>query len=398
MAAEKDVSRDARKTGLILAGGLFVVIALGFLAISWLNTPEPQPSRISVDRVSRASGTAVQETQQYRELLKESNDAGAAHALQTNGSFIASMSMADHEPEPPPPPAPAAAPPVQVVQQVQYVPAGLDPEKKKAVENFLVELSAQRKPAVGRSAVVAGGVAVQGGAGNAGEWSAWTESLKPQTSQMMTAGVSTQEPVQILIPAGARPGGTIDTEVDSDNTRTQVLASIPAGPYAGAQLMASGVQLAGDGVSIHFTRMQWKGDMWDVDAHAAMPDTLKSSVATTVNNRYMTRIVLPSLANGVGLGGQLYASANTQILSNGYNNIEGRVGMPDGKAVAGTIIGGTAQQAGQVIAADAQRLPVKQVLVERGQTVAILFMNAVKSTDNITRSAGGSLSSSLSGQ
>ncbi|WP_245181618.1 hypothetical protein [Erwinia tracheiphila] len=82
---------------------------------------------------------------------------------------------------------------------------------------------------------------------------------------------------------------------------------------------------------------------------------------SSVNNRYTTRILLPALAHGLGLGGQLYASANTQILSNGYNTLEGRVGMPDGKAVAGTILGGAAQQAGQVVSQDAQKLPVKQV-------------------------------------
>lgn len=148
--------------------------------------------------------------------------------------------------------------------------------------------------------------------------------------------------------------------------------------------MSNGVQLAGDGVSIHFTKMTWNQDTWRVDVWAAMPDSLQSSVASSVNNRYATRILLPAIAHGLGLGGQLYASANTQILSNGMSTIEGRVGMPDGKAVAGTILGGAAQQAGQVVANDAQKLPVKQVIVERGQSIALLFMSAVKESDRET--------------
>lgn len=71
-------------------------------------------------------------------------------------------------------------------------------------------------------------------------------------------------------------------------------------------------------------------------------------------------------------------------MSNGFNTLEGRVGMPDGKAVAGTVLGGAAQQAGQVIASDAQKLPVKQVLVNRGQSIAVIFMSAVKESDKET--------------
>lgn len=120
------------------------------------------------------------------------------------------------------------------------------------------------------------------------------------------------------------------------------------------------------------------------DSTLSQRATLQSSVASEVSNRYATRILLPALANGLGLGGQLYASANTQIMSNGFNTLEGRVGMPDGKAVAGTVLGGAAQQAGQVIASDAQKLPVKQVLVNRGQSIAVIFMSAVKESDKET--------------
>ncbi|AXF79004.1 hypothetical protein AV903_26485 (plasmid) [Erwinia tracheiphila] len=84
---------------------------------------------------------------------------------------------------------------------------------------------------------------------------------------------------RIVIPLGSRPGGLIETAIDSDNTSSQVLARIPAGPYAGATLTANGVQLAGDGVTIHFTNMDWNNNTWRIDAWAAMPDTLQSSVA-----------------------------------------------------------------------------------------------------------------------
>lgn len=392
MDAEKDVGRDVKKTGLVIGGVTFAVIAGGFLLATWLSTPPEQASKISVDKAANGTGTVTPESPQYSKVLRANNADGAKQAHEENASFIASVGTGGAREEPvmtPPPPPPPE--PVQTVQQVNYVQQpSMDPDKKKALENLLTELMEQRKPATGQLASVAGGSAT-GQPGQAGGtepkgnvWAAWTDSLSPQTTAG-TSGAPTTVAAQVLIPAGSRPGGVIETAIDSDNTRSQVLARIPSGQYAGATLLANGVQLAGDGVAINFNRMEWQGDTWNVDVWAAMPDTLQSSVASDVNNRYATRIILPAIASGLGLAGQLYASANTQILSNGYDNIEARTGMPDAKAVAGTVLGGAAQQAGQVIASDAQRLPVKQVLVYRGQTVALLFMTAVKTSDNVTR-------------
>jgi len=394
MDAEKDVGRDVKKTGLVIGGVAFTVIAGGFLLATWLSTPPEQASKISVDKVANGTGTVTPESPQYSKVLRANNEDGAKQAHEENASFIASVGTGEAREEPITAPAPPPQPaPVQTVQEVNYVQQpGMDPDKKKALENLLTELMEQRKPATGQLASVAGGNAT-GQPGQAGGtetkgnvWAAWTDSLSPQTAAGTTGSPATVA-AQVLIPAGSRPGGVIETAVDSDNTRSQVLARIPSGLYAGATLLANGVQLAGDGVAINFNRMEWQGDTWNVDVWAAMPDTLQSSVASDVNNRYATRIILPAIASGLGLAGQLYASANTQLLSNGNDNIEARTGMPDAKAVAGTMVGGAAQQAGQVIASDAQRLPVKQVLVYRGQTVALLFMTAVKTSDNVTRAA-----------
>ncbi|EPK7533675.1 conjugal transfer protein TraO [Klebsiella pneumoniae] len=399
MGADKDVGRDVKKTGIIFVTVIFVILAVGFLLVSWMSAPQ-SVSKINVDKAAGGSGKAAPETPQYHKILRENNEAGAKQAQAANSSFIASISSGTVRQVPPidatpaPPPVPKPAPEVQYAQQ-QHVPQqSLDPDRKKALEALLKELVAQRVAPTGELAGVAGSMTVTAGAqsGNAGEsrainaYSGWTESLTPVTVQPASYS-SGQNANRVLIPAGSRPGAVIDTEIDSDNTNSDVLAHIPAGPYKGAQLMARGIQLAGDGVKIHFNQMTWNGDTWRVDISAAMPDTLRSSVASSVNNRYGSRVILPAIAHGLGLGGQLYASANTQILSNGYNQIEGRVGMPNGEAVAGTILGGAAQQAGQVIANDAQKLPVKQVIVDRGQPVALLFMSAVTENDRVTNSS-----------
>lgn len=397
MAAEKDARRDVKKTGVIIVIGGFAVVAFLFILVSWLNAPPEAVTHISVDKTAGGTGKATAESPQYQTLLRENNAEGAKQAMANNTSFIASAGSGtvrqvppisqEAPPTPPPPRAENPLPPPK------HVPAQtLDPDRKKALEALLKELVAQRGAPVGQLASITGQAPGQAGqtAGTPGAaaespFSGWTDSLSPASQTGNVSGSGGTAADRIVIPVGSRPGGLIETAIDSDNTSSQVLARIPAGPYAGATLTANGVQLAGDGVTIHFTNMDWNNNTWRIDAWAAMPDTLQSSVASSVNNRYTTRILLPALAHGLGLGGQLYASANTQILSNGYNTIEGRVGMPDGKAVAGTILGGAAQQAGQVVSQDAQKLPVKQVLVDRGQSIAVLFMSAVKESDKVIK-------------
>ncbi|MGP0926490.1 hypothetical protein ACJ8PU_24935, partial [Serratia sp. CY81489] len=81
--------------------------------------------------------------------------------------------------------------------------------------------------------------------------------------------------------------------------------------------------------------------------------------------------------------GEMYAQANTQVVTNGFNAVTTRPGTPDGKAVAGVIAGGAASQAANVLSSDAARLPPKQVLVDKQQVVAIQFMRGVYSTDAV---------------
>ncbi len=66
-----------------------------------------------------------------------------------------------------------------------------------------------------------------------------------------------------------------------------------------------------------------------------------------------------------------------------------------GSALAGTVAGGIGTQAGQVMAADAARLPVKQVKVFKNQTIAIHFMKGVYASDRINRDA---ITTSLAGE
>lgn len=191
----------------------------------------------------------------------------------------------------------------------------------------------------------------------------------------------------MVVPPNTRRPGVIDSAVDSDNLNSIVLAHIPAGVLAGASFTAQGVQLAGDGVVIHFTRMTLNGADYQVDAYALQDDTLQSAVASDVSNRYFSRIFVPALASSVGGLGDLYKQQNTQILSTNAGTISGGTGKVSGSAVAGTIVGGLGANAGKVMTNDASRLPVKQVKVFKNQIVAIQFMKGVYESDRVNKSA-----------
>ena len=176
MGADKDVGRDVKKTGIIFVTVIFVILAVGFLLVSWMSAPQ-SVSKINVDKAAGGSGKAAPETPQYHKILRENNEAGAKQAQAANSSFIASIGSGTVRQVPPidatpaPPPVPKPAPEAQYAQQ-QHVPQqSLDPDRKKALEALLKELVAQRVAPTGELAGIAGSMTVTAGAqsGNAGE-------------------------------------------------------------------------------------------------------------------------------------------------------------------------------------------------------------------------------------
>lgn len=396
MAKEKDARRDTRKVAA-LAVAVVAACAGGYAGISYLMTPPPPVSHINLDRVTSNTGTPVPENPEYHALLDKYDDAHADAAMKNNSSFIASVHTAEMQDTSAPPPSsvpvprtPASPVSYRRTAQVQH---GLDEDRKQALDHLIKSLSDQWSPSQGELATTMD-TRQEDGNGNAGggstgavpdAFAGWTSSISSGGGGSSTLVASAVQKVdRMLIPAGTRTPAVVDTAVDSDNANSKVVAHVPAGRYAGAQLIASGAQLAGDGVSIHFTELIWNNLCYKADAWALQDDTLQSSVATDVNNRYVSRIILPAIAHGIGQVGQLYADANTQILSTDYGEVTANVDSPDASAVTGVIVGGMADQAGQVMASDAAKLPVKQVTVDRGQTIAVLFMKPVMDSDNQT--------------
>lgn len=392
-----DGGRDVKLTLTLIAAAVVIVVGGGYWIWGWVNTPPPAVSRIDLSKVANASTGSAEETPAYKALLSQSNQQGAEEARSSNRSFIASMPLAV---EPVKLPAATAKPKVEPQPHtpresrntVSQSTGGGDSQKndKNSPLQQLIGRIKESKPPSGIQEGIALYAGEAGGA-DGSEGRRWGDTLPGGARQQNTSYSRTAEgssagvvPIEVVAPYWRGPG-VIETGIDSDNSITPVLASLPTGRYAGAVLKApGGAKLSGDGVVIHFTAMAYNGINYNVDAYALNEESLRANVSTEVNNRYMSRIVLPAVLSGIGSVGGMYSQANTQLVTNGFNTQTVRPGLPDGEAVAGAIVGGGASQAAKVLSEDASRVPAKQVTVTRGQVVAIQFMRGVYSGDAIT--------------
>ncbi|WP_436883000.1 conjugal transfer protein TraO [Enterobacter asburiae] len=398
MALEQDAARDSKKTGLVVTLGIVIVATVIYLVAGWLNRPAPADSSYDIERVASNAAVDSPETARYRKQMHDADRHQATQAEQNGSSYIASISEATTTAPDvalAPPPVSLDASPAPTVTPVSDV----SDDRKEALKGYLKTLSARWRPGGMQLADSFGqsdsrgsntGTGSTGGGTQDNAFAGWSQSLPGHSPvvQMVSTGAGTPSdspPAQMIVPPGTRPGAVMDSAVDSDNLNSIVLAHIPAGPLAGATLTAQGIQLAGDGVTVHFTQMTFKGIGYNVDAWALTDDTLQSSVATDVSHRYFSRILLPAIAQGIGGVGQLYKDQNTQILSTNAGTISGGTGSVKGSAVVGTIVGGMGASAGQVMASDAARLPATQVRINQNQVIAVLFMKGVYDTDRTVK-------------
>ena len=409
MANENDAKHDKKLTLGLICAAVLAVVGGSYFLWTWLTSPPPEQSRLDLTRVTVASRTTSTESAAYRALLNQYNENGAAAAKTQNNSFIASIPMEQQ----------TVATPVAVAknapqrettsrrssssqQQTQKSGDQKDDPRQKALTKLLARINPvikteeQKLSGLQVAEVIGGGSGVGGSGGTmvgtASNYDRWSESLpggaRLQTASMKTGGDAPYSAVEV-VPPYWRGAGVIDIGVDSDNSTTPVLGKL-SGPYAGAVLKApDGARLQGDGVVIHFTEMAFKGINYKVDAYALQDDTLLANVASEVNHRYMSRIVLPAILGGIGNISDMYTQANTQVVSNGFSTQVARPGTPDGTAVAGAILGGAASQAAKVLTEDASRTPATQVNVFKGQVVAIQFMRGVYAGDAIAPGRSG---------
>lgn len=343
-----------------------VGVIWGVLELADSDRTAPQ-SKIS-PTVQRGK-TPSDGNERYSQVLEDYNRTNGEMAKQSGQSFLSVMEHREAKAPSPETIIPPAPPPPTVIYVPQPQTAG---RYDKDLEQNAKALVAHWEPkGHGAASVSEDGVI-------------YASSLHTAQSE---AASDNKAPTVKIVEDYALVPAILETALDTDENSV-VSAYVPSGTYQGARLFAMGYKRITNTIDMTFTSMEWNGVSYKVTAKPVDSMTMRTSLSGEVNDRYFSRIVLPAIANGIAKVGGLYEQASSQnvITSNGAV-IQTYPETPDGRNVAGTILGGTAEHAGNVMAADAAKIPVKQITLERGTTIGIRFIGPVLSSDAIAPAA-----------
>ena len=372
---QSDVGRHSK---VVLAGGAGALAAVCYLVYSYAAPNGPAQS--SVGAIQTSHGAPVPESMHYGEVLQKYNLRNAAAASQTGESYLSVFSARPQQ-VPPPPPTEAAAvptaaeqppapsqPTISMTSQAPVAPAGSDGR-------------AQQRLAEQGQALMNNWLAVPHTAARVSDTVAVTPVATGQVTAPTTAPGTDVAASTPLVPGFTIAPAVLRTDIDTDETST-VEAQIATGPYAGAAVYAPGYKRMNNSVDMTFTHMTWNGRTYRIHARPIDQHTMRSALSGEVNNRYLSRILLPALALGLGRAGQLFEQADTQTIVTPIGGIiQTRSGAPSGRTIAGAVAGGVATETGQVLRSDAALLPVRQVLISRDETIGVRFIEPVYAGD-----------------
>jgi len=130
---------------------------------------------------------------------------------------------------------------------------------------------------------------------------------QPAAAQTATTGEDTTP--KTLVPAGSVNYAQILTEANSD-VPGPVLVQILSGPLAGGRAIGR-FQVSGEYLVLTFNLVSYKGKEYSINAMALDPDTTLGGMATEVDHRYFTRLVLPAAASFMSSFGSTLGSGSS---------------------------------------------------------------------------------------
>ncbi len=191
-----------------------------------------------------------------------------------------------------------------------------------------------------------------------------------------------RETPKTIVSAGTVSYAQLITEANSD-VPGPILAQIVSGPLAGARAVGQ-FQVANgnaDYLVLQFNLANLKGKDYALNAIALDPDTTLGGMATEVNQRYFTRVVLPAAAGFLQGFGSALGQGNSSISTNGTTTIVSQSGKGISQG-AFTGVGQAAQTASQFFQNQAnQTRPL--VRVAAGTPIGMFFTTTV--TDQQTQ-------------
>lgn len=118
------------------------------------------------------------------------------------------------------------------------------------------------------------------------------------------------EPLRILVPAGTVNYMQLLTEANSD-VQGPILAQILSGPFSGGRAIGR-FEVRNDYLVLGFSQVSYKGKEYSIQGLALDPDTTLGGMATDVDHRYFTRIVLPAAGAFMAAFGSAMAETDVE--------------------------------------------------------------------------------------
>jgi len=128
-----------------------------------------------------------------------------------------------------------------------------------------------------------------------------------------------QPPAKVIVPAGTVSYAELLTEANSD-VPGAILAQILSGPLSGARAVGQ-FQVMNDYLVLQFTLADIKGKDYQINALALDPDTTLGGMATEVDERYFSRVILPAAAGFMQGLGQALSQGSSSVVTNGTTTI-----------------------------------------------------------------------------
>lgn len=142
------------------------------------------------------------------------------------------------------------------------------------------------------------------------------------TSTAASTTTNPAPPAKTILSAGTVSYAQLLTEANSD-VPGPILAQIVSGPFSGARAVGQ-FQVANgyaDYLVLQFTLVNFKGKDYPISAIALDPNTTLGGMATEVDQRYFTRVVLPAAAGFLQGFGQALGTGNSSTVTNGTSTI-----------------------------------------------------------------------------
>ena len=386
------LGRAMSRRALLAAGVLGIVGIGGYAATRDKPVAVPTSDAGAVPVVNRQFAQKnTAQSPYYADLQHEEDRQNVKRASATGASYAGSIGSAANT-TPPQVQQPPPAPPKPKVKMVRVdaptpakppaPPAQYDPKRFAAYQRAIAAMEGQFAGITPQTVVLL--KPRKGAGGKGGE-----PPAIPAGDPILSPG-STAAPHDPPVRSAARPHETVLVSaghgiyartinaVSSDDTSAPVVLEAESGPLAGDRMLGSFSETGNtrDRLVVHVNQITLaNGDQKSIDALVVAPDSMATEVATSVNEHYVSRILLPAAAAFVqGLGEAIGQSGSTVVASplggvTEFSHVNTAQGVAAGAGAAASTVGG-------ILASNVPNGPTVKLAADTD--VGVLFLAPLK--------------------